>query len=73
MAEDAFDITDGRNLILPCPGCQSSIGMGLVSRKGQLAIECADCGHRGPGIKVPEVSEWSSWPISSKRTRSPRL
>jgi hypothetical protein len=37
---DTFDITDTRHEIKPCPKCQASTGIGLVTRKGLLAMEC---------------------------------
>jgi Zn ribbon nucleic-acid-binding protein len=36
---------------LPCPGCAQDWGMGLMYRDGALAVECMDCGFRGPSDK----------------------
>jgi hypothetical protein len=64
---DTFDITDTRHEIKPCPKCQTPMGMGLVTRKGLLAMECAgSCGFRSMGIAVPTPDEWDTWSISSQ-------
>jgi hypothetical protein len=64
---DTFDITDTRHEIKPCPKCQASTGMGLVTRKGLLAMECVgSCDYRGVGIAVPAPEEWDTWSISSQ-------
>jgi Zn ribbon nucleic-acid-binding protein len=64
---DTFDITDTRHEIKACPKCQVTMGMGLVTRKGMLAMECVgSCGHRSTGIAVPVPAEWETWSISSQ-------
>lgn len=35
---------------IDCPSCKQDWGMGLVYRDGKLAVECVDCGFRGPDI-----------------------
>ena len=55
MGEEPFDITDGRNRYEPCPKCGADFGMGLVVRKGTLAVEC-DCGFRGPEVAATPPS-----------------
>lgn len=62
---DAFDITDGRNRYEPCSACGASVGMGLTSAARRLFVVCAACGHQGPGIEVPPLEQWSTWPVSS--------
>lgn len=52
-----FDICDGRNEYAPCRQCNAETGMGLVARGNGLAVECSFCGHRGPEVEVPDLSD----------------
>lgn len=45
-----FDITDGKNRYEPCPRCGAEFNMGLVTQKNLLAVQCMECGLRGPEI-----------------------
>lgn len=47
-ATAAFDIGDPNNAYAACPHCRSTLGMGLVTRQARVAVECFDCGFRGP-------------------------
>jgi hypothetical protein len=59
-----FDISSGRNRYEPCPQCNAAHGMGLITRRRQLAVEC-DCGHRGPELECPPLAQWATWPVPS--------
>lgn len=39
---------------IDCPSCKQDWGMGLVDRRAKLAVECMDCGFRGPEIEPME-------------------
>lgn len=34
-----------------CPGCKQDWGMGLMYKDRRLAVECIDCGFRGPAVE----------------------
>jgi len=55
-----FDICDGKNKYNPCQKCGATFGMGLSTRNNRLAVECGECGRRGPEVIVPEMvdAEW---------------
>lgn len=36
---------------LDCPRCKQDWGMGLMYRDHRLAVECIDCGFRGPDVE----------------------
>jgi sarcosine oxidase delta subunit len=50
MTTEPFDICDGRNRYLPCPGCGRDSGMGLTSRGGAAFVWCPHCGTEGPHV-----------------------
>ena len=55
-APPTFDITDGRNRYAACPGCGTTINMGLAWSGGAtptLAVQCMCCDFRGPEIAGP--------------------
>lgn len=59
-----FDISDGRrNRYEPCPKCSASIGMGLSTKNGFVAVSCGWCDHRGPEIQAPPPDQWETWPV----------
>lgn len=60
-----FDITDRRSKYQRCPKCSATFGMGLVTRGRHLAVECTECGHRGPEVEVPEIGQWAAWSVPS--------
>jgi predicted RNA-binding Zn-ribbon protein involved in translation (DUF1610 family) len=62
-----FDICDPSNVYFPCPACGSIQNMGLVTVKSKLAVQCGDCGHRGPEIKEPPAGDWEGWTVTPQQ------
>jgi hypothetical protein len=49
-SQETFDISDARNRYEPCLVCNAEFGMGLVTKSGMLAVQCMECGFRGPEV-----------------------
>lgn len=55
---EPFDIRDTSNVYQPCPACDLTYDMGLMTRRGgqsarmmlKLAVQCMSCGFRGPEV-----------------------
>jgi hypothetical protein len=58
-----FDITDGRNRYRPCPRCERTFGMGLVTRRGKVAVWC-ECEFTGPPAETDREAfdAWNALP-----------
>ncbi len=76
-----FDIRDPKNRYLPCPRCQTTLGMCLERKQGVLAVVCTKCSFRGPGfVGYPShlqdrmaFEAWNAlnrWPDNPESSRS---
>jgi Zn ribbon nucleic-acid-binding protein len=69
-------------MYLDCPNCKQDWGMGLIYLNGRLAVECIDCGFRGPEVSadVPimerdaaAISAWRELPRTESIQWTPAM